>query len=81
MLPVNRMIKHIEGQIEFLAKNTRIPDEVFIAENTLYQAELASMKAIIQFEKAEGAAPDYVAAMDDKLLEAAGMQAGSNAGK
>jgi len=81
MIPVNRMIKHIEGQIEFLAKNKRIPDEVFIAENTLYQAELASMKAIIQFEKAEGAAPDYVAAMDDKLLEASGMAAGRNAGK
>jgi len=54
---------------------------VFIAENTLYQAELAAMKAIVQFEKAEGAAPDYVAAMDDKLLEASGMAAGRNAGK
>lgn len=81
MIPVNRMIKHIEGQIEFLAKNKRIPDEVFIAENLLYQGELAAFKAIVQYEQAEGAAPDYVAAMDDKLLEAAGMAAGRNAGK
>ena len=81
MIPVNRMIKHIEGQIDFLAKNKKIPDEVFMAENLLYKSELAAFKAIVQFDQAEGAAPDYVAAMDDKLLEAAGMQAGVNSGK
>lgn len=41
LIPINRAIKHVEGQIEFLAKNKKIPDMVFIAENTLYQAELA----------------------------------------
>ena len=81
LIPVDRAIKHIEGQIQFLAKNKRIPDEIFIADNTLYQAELSTLKGIVQIEANEGEAPSYVADMDDRLLDASGMQAGGNSGK
>jgi hypothetical protein len=81
LIPIDRAIKHIEGQIQFLAKNKKIPDEVFVAENTLYSAELSTLKAIVQVIENEGEAPDYVAAMDNRLLDAAGMQAGGNSGK
>ena len=81
LIPIDRAIKHIEGQIQFLAKNKRIPDEIFIADNTLYQAELSTLKGIIQIGENEGEAPAYVADMDNRLLDASGMQAGGNSGK
>lgn len=81
LIPIDRAISHIEGQIQFLAKNKKIPDMVFATQNTLYQAELARLKGIVQVEKHEGAAPDFVAAIDDQLLGSSGMAAGMNSGK
>ena len=78
--PIDRIIKHIEGQVNFLAKNTRIPDEIFVAENTLYQAELARMKSIVLQQDHEGAG-EGSRVIDEQLLGSTGMQAGMNAGK
>lgn len=79
-IPIDRVIKHIESQIQFLAKNKRIPDEVFVAENTLYQAELDRMKHIVQQQEHEGAG-EGSRAIDEQLLGNAGMAAGMNSGK
>ena len=79
-IPIDRILRHLYSQVNFLAKNTRIPDEVFVAENTLYQAEIARMKGIVQQEEHEGAG-EGSRAIDEQLLGAAGMNAGANAGK
>lgn len=80
-IPIDRVIEFGERQLKFLAGNEKIPDIIFGTESALWEGELNQLHAIVQQHEQEGEAPDYVSAMDDKLLSSAGMQAGMNSGK
>lgn len=80
-IPIDRIIEFGERYMKSLANNSKVNDLIFGTENALWEGEINRLKQIVQQEEHEGAAPDYVAEMDDKLLDAAGMHAGSNSGK
>lgn len=80
-IPIDRVIEFGERQLKFMASNSKIPNEIFAAEAALWEGEFSVLKAIVQQPEHEGAAPDYVAKLDDQLLGASGMAAGMNSGK
>jgi hypothetical protein len=81
LIPIDRIIEFGERQLKFLASNDRVPDIIFGTEKALWDAELEQLGHIVQQQENEGAAPDFVAAIDDQLLTASGMAAGMNSGK
>ena len=79
-IPVDRIIEFGERQLKFMATNKRIPDIIFGTENALWEGELNILAHIVQEREAEGAG-ESSRELDEGMLGAAGMQAGSNAGK
>lgn len=79
-LPIDWVIEFAEKQLKFLASNDRVPDIIFGTEHALWEGELNVLKAIVQQEENEGAG-ESSRAIDEQLLDSAGMQAGGNSGK
>lgn len=79
-IPVDRIIEFGEKQLKFLANNKNVPDIVFGTEHALWEGELSQLKAIVQQREHEGAG-EGSRALDEALLDQAGMQAGGHSGK
>jgi hypothetical protein len=79
-IPIDRIIEFGERQVKFLANNPRVQDGLFGAENALWQGELSRLEAIVQKRDNEGEG-EQSRAIDEALLDAAGMRAGGNSGK
>lgn len=79
-IPVDRIIEFGERQLKFLASNRNIPDIIFGTENALWEGELTVLGNIVQQRENEGAG-EGSRAIDEGMLNAAGMQAGAQAGK
>lgn len=80
-IPIDRIIELGERQLKFIAINKAIPAVVFATEAALWEGEFTQLKAIVQKDMEAGGCPNYVAEMDNRLLDASGMQAGMNSGK
>ena len=81
LIPIDYIIEFAEKQLKYMATNRKVSDLLFGTEKALWDGEITLLKQIVQEVEHEGAAPDYVAAMDDKLLDAAGIAAGMSSGK
>ena len=80
LIPIDRIIEFGERQLQFIGNNPKVPDIIFGTEHTLWQAELNQLKHIVQQRENEGSG-EQSRELDEKLLSAGGMQAGSNSGK
>lgn len=79
-IPIDRVIDFGEKQVKFLANSPNVPDIVFGTENALWEGELNQLAHIVQEREQEGAG-EGSRALDEALLNGAGMAAGMNSGK
>lgn len=80
-IPIDRIISFGEKQLQFLAQNKNVPDLVFGSEATLWESELDQLRKIVQSPDTSERQGLSSAVMDNALLSADSMRAGTQAGK
>lgn len=80
-IPIDRIISFGEKQLQFLAQNKNVPDLIFGSEAALWEHEIEQLKQIVQSPDTTERQSLGSAALDNALLSADSMRAGTQAGK
>lgn len=80
-IPIDRIIERAEKNMEFTAKQNKLPMNMRAAEIILWKNEIKRLKLINQSEDTSERAGESSRAMDEALLNSSSMSQGQQAGK